>query len=494
MNSNTFVVAPSEMPVSLDPLEADYANNLHASQMVHQTILEVGSDNTLQSGILESFSYEPSTRKIKFTLKHGQRFSDGSSVTVEDLKISILRMVLKRPKFPVLRHIVGVSEWLNYAVPLKENLSGVRVDRDTIEIELSRDVHSPLFRFALPLFGVVKASCVDHLSNKLSKECPTSGYYKAKWNSDRTIDFELSSYARADFTGPRNIKISYLQTALDPTLIRAFEKGNYIVLNQESGVIGFDREFLDQQGFKRLDQPNSRFSFFTVNPANPIFRSRECRRIFADTVRANLVDEESSIQKEASLFTRILPGYRSEAELLSEAPKVDSSNCSAIFAKGRIRMMPNSNGLNRPVELAIERAAKHLGIAFEWVVERSVKERFDGFIDGKFDVLLAGSGFWPFDPVGDVQMLFTPGLHKPLSLVTRDLRLQELLSGLEFLDDPSHRLAQINQYIFDEAMLNVFSHSKRSYFVKGPGISKTIPVAITPPAPWQVFSNVESNQ
>ena len=99
-----------------------------------------------------------------------------------------------------------------------------------------------------------------------------------------------------------------------------------------------------------------------------------------------------------------------------------------------------------------------------------------------------GSGFWAFDPVGDAQMLFTKNLHKPLTAVTADDHLQKLLSGLEFETDPGPRLRELNQYLYNSALMNIYSHSRRAYLMRGRAVNLQIPTAITPPAPWQLFN------
>lgn len=43
----------------------------------------------------------------------------------------------------------------------------------------------------------------------------------------------------------------------------------------------------------------------------------------------------------------------------------------------------------------------------------------------------ASSGFWALDPAGDIKMLFTPNMHKLLSPITEDEKLQKLLGQVD---------------------------------------------------------------
>jgi hypothetical protein len=46
----------------------------------------------------------------------------------------------------------------------------------------------------------------------------------------------------------------------------------------------------------------------------------------------------------------------------------------------------------------------------------------------------------------------------------------------------------INTHLYKHALFNVYAHAKRVYFIKGKEVNRRIPIAITPPAPWQVFN------
>ncbi|MGE4130978.1 MAG: ABC transporter substrate-binding protein [Bdellovibrionales bacterium] len=492
MGGFSFILSEMAMPTSLDPLEADYSNNLHASQMVHNALLEVSDDNTLQSSILESFSYDPQSRQIQFTLLSDAKFSDGSPITIEDVEITIRRMMAKRPTFPVLRHIEGIHAWANGTAPLTTRPAGIQIRGNTLIVQLGQDVKNPLFRFALPIYGVVKKDCVDLKTNTLKPNCPTSGFYLLAETAGNTLSFKRSlNVASRGHQLADSIDLIYQNGALNKAKLESLaQSGTQVIFSEESSAASENKTIQEGLGFTRIEHPNARFSVFLLNPKANIFSNLVCRQQFASVFRQELAKNLNLNSTESSIFNRIIPGYMSPEELAQVITPNDSdrNRCLEFFSGQDLRWMPQaSSASDTAIHGALAATTKRLNLKLKIVPEKNRQERFDDFVHNKIDLLMAGSGFWAFDPVGDVQMLFTPGLHKPLVSLAEDTHLQNILRGLEFEDNPAARLKKVNEYLYEQSVFNVYAHSKRVYVVKGPGVSKSIPVAITPPAPWQVF-------
>jgi Bacterial extracellular solute-binding proteins, family 5 Middle len=485
-----FVLTEQDSPTSLDPLDSDNSNNLHASQMVHRSILEVGIDNTLTSSILSGFSYEREQRKIVFSVNDQARFSDGTPVRAEDVALSIKRMINARPAFPVLRHVKGVRSWVEREHPLQHALEGIQVDGAQITVSLDEDLTNPLFRFALPLFGVVKSSCVDLTNGSLRKGCPTSGYYDLEtWDSGHLV-FRLNERASLQKINlRRHIHLKYFKDPVSDQLVRTFREPA-VIQSVESRRADADRLQTEAYRFTRQEQPLSRFTAFLLSPRN-VFHNPACRRIFADRLRTALHERHDLADQENSLFSRLLPGYLSNESLAKNAPRIERTeedDCMKQFKGQRVRYAEVTWIQGDAFFEALKATCLQLGLVPEPLPDAPRTKVFEAFVNGQQDVLLGGSGFWPFDPVGDLQMLFTPGLHKPLTFVTKDPKLRGWLGNLETEENPAGTMAAINQHIYDSSLLNVFSHIKRVYLTTPNGVSEKIPVAITPPAPWQMFA------
>lgn len=126
-----------------------------------------------------------------------------------------------------------------------------------------------------------------------------------------------------------------------------------------------------------------------------------------------------------------------------------------------------------------------LGIKETQPITKPTRKEFsDIFADNKVAFFNAGSGFWALDPSGDMKMLFTPNLHKPLKHISNDDKLQKLIGNLE---QNSEAYKEVNKYLYNDAKFNVYTHLRRFFVAKNKSLLGEVPFAITSPAPWQVF-------
>ena len=489
---NRLIVTETGKYTSLDPLDADKTHNLPVARMVYLTPLQITKDNDLTSLVFEDFNYNESTKTIVWKMKKGLKYSDGTNITAEDVAFSVARMAHKRPKFPVIETIDGLEKWMAQNSPLETLPSGIRVDIDKISIKLTDKHSKPLFRFCLELFSIIPKKCVDLQTGKtICQKIPTSGLYKITDETEKTVDFERSHLEVTKFNGPDKIRFEYwpLSTV----------ESNLSDLDEKSVMSGNESHFTNsalskvQSDFKVHFLPASRFTDIDFNKSEAFFKDKLCRQIFASTFRNSfrLLSGES-FTPESSIFTKIVPGYLSAEDLkkksFSSIKDSDVQKC-----KDKLRLHPptwaaieseKDSNLNKAIQMTF----KELGGTDK--PNRILKSRaeFDSLFDsGNISISYGGSGFWAQDAAGDLQMLFTPGLHKSLDFVTKDPTLQMLIKQLKEDTTSKSRYSEINQYLHDEALFNVYSHVRRFFVSKKSSPNLDLPFAITSPFPWHLF-------
>ena len=164
-----------------------------------------------------------------------------------------------------------------------------------------------------------------------------------------------------------------------------------------------------------------------------------------------------------------------------------------VKCKEKIKSNPPAWGIaesekDANINKALQLTFKKLGASENpTMVLKTKSELGDLFDSGKISIFYGGSGFWAQDAAGDLQMLFTPGLHKSLDFEAQDSGLQALIQKLK--EDPTNksRFVEINQYIHDEALFNVYSHVRRFFVSKKSSHNVVLPFAITSPFPWHLF-------
>lgn len=484
-----YILTESTGPTSLDPLDADGTNNLPVARMIYATPLEISEENQLTSQLLESFRYDVGSKTVEWVVKPNLKYDDGSPLTADDIAFSVSRMAFTRPRFPVLEHIDGLTEWVKSMGALKALPSGIKVNGQKISITFRKDIDHPLFRFCLELFSVIPKKCVDPTTNKITcATIPASGRYRIE---ERTKDTFLFSKRGNGGQGsvaklPEKIRFEYIRP--EEVIGRASEMDGLTVFAGNESMYSVSDMKSIEDSFSVRFTPASRFAVLQLNQSVRPFQDRACRRYFAMKFREAYQEAVGPTRSvEASVFTKILPGYLASKDL--EAQNQWASNeierCKEVLAKEKIRWGYPESEKDSVFVSVLRRTLRTIGNDHsEPTVTTTRKELSDLFVDRKIDLFNGSTGFWALDPAGDLKMLFTPNLHKPLQHVSEDAELQKMISELE--TDPSS-YARVNRYLYKEARFNVYTHLRRFFASPNKKLVADVPIAITSPAPWQVF-------
>ncbi|MCB0361487.1 MAG: hypothetical protein KDD35_02120, partial [Bdellovibrionales bacterium] len=418
-----------------------------------------------------------------------------SLIMPEDVVIAITRMARERPNFPVIKDIVGLSSWLNLDFPLESLPSGIEIEGHKISIKLTNAVGNPLFRFCLELFSIIPKKCIDLKNGAiLCERIPVSGYYEIENETNKYIVF--SSRAHSAIFGlklPKRIMFSYspLTTVLnDPTKLLK----HHVVAAHEGMIKNSDiKRIASSLGIQK--KPSSRFSVLVLNKKGRLFSNRILRLWFSEQFRKSFAKIESGRQIEASLFTKILPGYLSHAELIEP-----HKEALAKIKLEELNQLTNLNWAARPdldrglFEIPLENLFSSIGVQLPKPKKFSSRaELSQAFLNGEIDLMYGSTGFWSLDPIGDLQMLFTPNLHQDLRDIANDPEVRSRLQALSADDAGIEPFEELNRYLFDDAAFSVFTHHARIYLQSKTSGQKPLPFGITSPPPWMLFA-VEDEQ
>lgn len=472
-------------PNSFDPLEADRASNLPIARMLYLTPVEISVENDLVSTVLEEFSYNRNEKTITFVVRNNLKYSDGEPITVNDVVLAITRMLHARPDFPVIKDIVGTHEWLQKEYPLLSTPSGIHIKENKISLKLVKNNPNPLFRFTLELFSIIPAKCIDLKTAKLNCDFPpASGYYSLIKQEKLTYDFRLRQKPLAHrIDVPENIKISYIN---NNQLI------DFDYNTQENAVVfGLEYFYLNTRlskdipglNFKYL--PYSYFYSLVFNPNVKPFDRIECRKEFVSQFTRNLkTATKSEFNFSKSIFTPILPGYLPDQKF--EPSK--SSGYSCEMQTDLNFFDPKDNSF---FSEALQKTYRYFSINEDQLIKpESTLEAERLFVENRLPILTFGSGFWSADPVGDLQMMFTPKLHSRLKFLAGDSKVRSLLKSIEETESDQeiiNKLKDFNVYLNHSALMSVYLHSRKFYASKNIDQLRELPQQISAPSIWQIF-------
>ncbi len=489
-----YVITETSGPTSFDPLDGDQTQNLPAQRMIYATPVEVDAKGSLQSLVLDTFNYEPATRTMTWNVKTGQKFSDGSNITPDDIAFAVARMAFTRPKFPVIDKIEGVQEWSKANNALETYPSGIKVIGNKVEIKFYQSVDHPLFRFCLEIFSIIPKNCVDIKTNKVSCEkIPFSGHYELASKSNSEINFIIRDDSVLENSAPKNITFEY---KLPSEVFKDGYKSSDITVIQGNEIkLSLDQLKKVKQNLQTSYLPSARIALNMLNPNIAPFKEKECRLVFAEAYRKAFASLATvGFKVESSVFPDVLSGYMTPSELseqqVSKISESDKNKCLQQLKLNPPQWAFVKEDPGSIYSIVAEKTFELLGIPKpEPKVFDTRKQETDAFIKGDISILGASTGFWAMDPAGDIQMLLTPNMHKILQFVSNDEKVQSLIKNLKGSDkvNDANSFKALNQYIHDKGLFNVFAHVRRFYSSNSLDNISELPISITSPAPWQVF-------
>lgn len=489
----TYVITETDIANSFDPLEADQTLNMPVARMIYTTPIEVDQKGDLKSLVLDSFEYDENSQVMTWKVKSGVKFTDETEITPYDVAFAIARMAYARPTFPVVEDISGIKEWLKQKRPLETLPSGIQVENRTIKIQFTRKQDHPLFRFCLEIFSIIPNKCVDKATNKIiCKEIPGSGHYKLIEKSTNEIHFE-NRYKNVifDATVPQKITFKYLNAAQAIKLAENLDTKT-IISGSEIRYSLEEMKLLNEKAVVSY-APASRIVGIILNPNVGAFKDIKCRQVFVKAFRNafhNLVG--NARESESSVFTDLLPGYMNSSDLYNTITNDLSAGeiaiCKSKLQKEPIKWLKATNNPKSLLALVMEKVFNELGIEkSEPLVVETQKDEVEFFNNNQLSISGFQTGFWAFDPAGDIQMLLTQNMHKSMKFVSEDQKMQDLIRNLKISGLQSSAFVELNKHIYKESLFNVFSHIRRFFAVKDKKILQEAPVSITSPAPWQLF-------
>jgi hypothetical protein len=289
---------------------------------------------------------------------------------------------------------------------------------------------------------------------------------------------------------PQIMKVSFLD---GPTFLR---DSNKMSPEQRRVAEAFGLQLVSllraMPTLKILFTPTTDHLAFTINPNSPALSEVAVRRIIALQLRRALSKVlEKPLRYSANIFPEILPGH------LSELDQVESleSDTQVLKKHGLTTISVAISGGDYSTYMkAFDDLSRTLGIKINVIDYNSASSRSRHIDYTGYDILFSGSGFWPVDPFGDLQMLFTKGLHPQLNKVTNDDNLQALISNL---NDPdldlkaqNEEAQKLNKYIYHQFKYNIYARNPDAYIFQGfpDNYEFHLSQSGNSPYPWMFFT------
>ncbi|MES2208955.1 MAG: peptide ABC transporter substrate-binding protein [Chloroflexota bacterium] len=305
--AQTEVTIPAGDPTTLDPaLQSDIGSAAYSAQLYESlTAFDLGL--TLRPALAESWDVSDDGRRIVFHLRPGLVFSDGASLTAEDVVASWLRIIdPKRPSqlASLLLDVRGAAEHLAGRATDPAAV-GLRADGLDVIVDLERPGADFPSIVSSPTFGVVPAQVWRDGSSVDRPGVPSSGAYVI----DATLDTEFTLKANPRYwAGPAPISTVHLVTSLGGrSPVSAFEAGDvdYATIGSaDAAWIRYDQTLGPQL---RL-VPSLSLTFIGFTTTRPPFDDVRVRRAFAAAVDWKRITELASSGDATAADSMVPPG------------------------------------------------------------------------------------------------------------------------------------------------------------------------------------------
>ena len=370
--------------------------------------------------------------------------------------------------------------------PLNSLPEGMKINGRELTIEYAEAVNYPLFRFTIPIFGIVPKVCVNLITNEFKcNPLVTSGRYKADDSNGKDIKFSPIS---------THLKLSEITFAFMPLkeALDRYESDENVVIHsfyfkKESEQLLIEK----RENLQVKIQPKSRIVGMVINPTVVPFDDIICRQVFSDLYREAVKSEIISENVESSFWPAIGAGYISSNELHARRTYTgfEREQCIRRISSSNLKIgiSPDSN-----LSEGVKELLTNLGLLQKSVKFKDRVESFLEFENRDLAFTLFATGFWPIDPFGDAEILFSEKLNPVAWTVAKDEVLHGIVEKFSLPASPENRAfaaRSLNQHIFDQSIFNIYGHNSFALASANTHALARYHETVSDTLPWQLFEN-----
>ncbi len=297
----------SSAPMTLDPAFQNDVGSAAYSAQLYETLTTFDLGLILRPALALSWDISDDGRRIVFHLRTGLVFSDGASLTAEDVVQSWLRIVDPRHPSQLASLLMGVRGANDHLAGRQSDPAavGLRAEGLDVIVDLERPGTDLPSIVASPTFGVVPAQIWRDGRSVDGADVPSSGAYVVDAITD--TEFTLKANPRY-WAGPAAIPTVHLLTSIGGrSSVSAFEAGDvdHVTISAaDADWIRYDQTLGPQL---RL-VPSLSLSFIGFTADRPPFDDVRVRQAFAAAVDWTRITELASSGDTTAADSMVPPG------------------------------------------------------------------------------------------------------------------------------------------------------------------------------------------
>jgi peptide/nickel transport system substrate-binding protein/oligopeptide transport system substrate-binding protein len=270
--ARTLVISFDSSPRTMDPAHATSTFDGILAGMMYLNLIRFDAESRIVLDAAKYYSVSEDGRTYQFYLRENLKFTDGRSLTAEDVSFSFHRLVspeTNSPRASLLDQLIGYEAFRSGRA---DSIAGIKIDGEyRISFELKRPYAPFLSILTLPNLAIVSKYRVEKGDN-LSEVAMASGPYQlSEWH--RESDILLT--ANPNYQKPGNLEAVQLRILKDPfTMVAEFRRGNVHIIE----VPNQELEQFRKEKFILQDVEEYNLYFIGLNMKNELFADEKIRQ------------------------------------------------------------------------------------------------------------------------------------------------------------------------------------------------------------------------
>jgi ABC-type transport system substrate-binding protein len=380
--ARTLRLALESSPKTLDPAHSTDAFSGQILGLLYSNLMKFDQNGLLVMDAAKHYSIKEEGRRYTFLLRENLHFSNGETLTAEDVSFSFERLASMKEDSPRAWLLNQVAGFEDFRSGKTKKLSGIRIlGEHKISIDLKRPFSPFPALLAMPQLAIVNKRFIEE-GGTLTEESAGAGPYVLKeWRREQ----DLLVVRNSKYAKEGNLEAIYFKILKDPlTLMSEFRSRNLHVVE----VPPEDIKSLKPTR-ARIDSINQyNLYFLGLNMKTKALQSRRLRRAMAISIDRGTI-LKTVLQGQGELSTgpvpRGLPGYLSDGGFSFE-PKVALDEIEDAGFQGlELRLLLHSNPRSIRICEVLKQYLEQAGLKIR-LVTRDWNAFTSSLVNGDFDL------------------------------------------------------------------------------------------------------------
>jgi len=395
MPSRTLRLTMENSPRSLDPaLSTDTFSGIVIG-LSYSTLLRFNAKGELTLDAAKFYSIKAEGRVYEFLLKENLKFSDGSSLTAEDVSYSLHRLASPKTNSPRVNLLEQLQGFEDYREGKADSISGIQVESSNkIRFVLKRPFSPFLSFFAMPQFAVLSKKYIEAGGDLQESTLGSGPYSLEKFRREQDLFLRANPHYRKR----GNLEAIYIRILKEPlTRFAEFKNQNLHIIE----LAPAQQEMIHNTRSRLYSVNEYNLYYLGLNMKSERMQSLPLRKAIAQSIDRQTIVEKI-LKGQAVLATgpvpEGLPGYLKEPLFKYDAQKARETLAQSNYDSKPLRLLLSNSTQSVQLCTLFKNQMEKAGIKVELVIRDWNSFKVE-LLEGKYDLFYRN---WVADfPDGD---------------------------------------------------------------------------------------------